>query len=192
MPSPSRKDAQALASAAGEKPKQEAPPAKRERSCVWTEDSQFNLASWVAGKLQATLQAYDIPDVGKLELTFRELSGEENREIEAMLSKAIADRSVYSEGDVMRFRNVAITAASIVAVNRKPWPGLAPDGQERRLAVRERTDLLRSSSKQTMIDLYVKCCSDFQQELLELMGRVDPKLFASPSGNSAATSPFAE
>jgi len=203
MPTPSRKDASALAPATGGPPAaaapKEAPPAPpvaRERVCVWTDDSQFNLASWVAGKLRATIQVYDIPNVGKLELAFRELTGEENREIDSMLAKAVGDKSVFSQGDVMRFRNVAITAASITAMNRKPWPEIAkneddPEGK-RRMSVKDRTDLLRSSTGQTMLDLYIKTCGDFQDELLQLVRGVDPKLFASLSGSSAATSPSAE
>jgi len=202
MPTPSKKDAQALASAAGS-PKAAPPaaepapaPAARKRFCEWSDDSQFNLESWVAGKLRATVVAYDIQKVGKLEITFGELSGEDNREIDAMLARAVSERSVFSEGDVMRFRNVAITAASITAMNRKQWPEVPkaegdPEGK-RRLGVRERTDLLRSTTKQTMLDLYVKACGDFQDELLELVRGVDPKLFASPSGSSVEPSLSAE
>ena len=203
MPSPSRKDAAALAAVAGEAPKApaaapapvDAVPAARERVFKWTDDSQFNLESWVAGKLRATIEVYDIPNVGKLELTFREITGQENRELDAMMAKAVTDQSVFSQGDVMRFRNVGITAASIVAVNGKPWPEIQktekdPEGK-RKLSVDERTTLLRESTKQTMLDLYVKATADFQDQVLQLVQRVDPKLFASPSGSSGPTSPSA-
>jgi len=167
----------------------------RERICKWTDDTQFNLESWVAGKLRATLEVYDIPNVGKLELTFRELTGQENREIDAMMAQAVTEQTVFSEGDVMRFRNVAITAASIVAMNGKAWPEITktkddPEGK-RRLPVSERTDMLREQTKQTMLDLYVKATADFQDQVLQLVQRVDPKLFASPSGSSAPRSPSA-
>jgi len=204
MPTPNRKDASALASAAGGAPKASEPapaaaspaaaiPARRERVCKWADDSQFNLESWVAGKLRATVEVYDIPGVGKLELTFRELSGQENREIDAMMARAVAEQSVFSEGDVMRFRNVAITAASIVAINGKPWPEMPktdkdPEGK-RRMSVEARDSLLREQTKQTMLDLYVKATADFQDQVLQLVQGVDPKLFASPSGSSARRSP---
>ena len=205
MPKPSSKDASALASAAGGAPKPSeaapapagaAPPvvAPRLRICQWTNESQFNLASWVAGKLRATLVAYDIPDIGKCELTFRELSGQENREIDAMVAEAATERTIFSEGDVMRFRNVAILAGSLVAINGKAWPEIPKTDKEaepkrRQVSVADRTELIRSQTNQTMLDIYVRTVADFQEELLQLVRVIDPKLFASPSGSSAESSP---
>lgn len=206
-PAPSRKDAAALASAVGEPKGAPAPapkatpapvqPARRQRVCAWVDDSQFNLASWMGGKLRATLEVFNIPDVGKCEVTFRELTGQEFREIDAMVARAVGERSIWSEGDVARFRNVAHTAAAIVAVNKKPWPEPRKkkgeeDGEPRQPSVEERTTILRTSMGQTMLDLYVKAASDFNDELIEMVRGVDPKLFASPSGTSEEPSPSVE
>lgn len=200
MPKPNTKDAAALAAAAGT-PEASTAPAPAEpkkpyvRTCVWSDDSQFNLESWIAGKLRATIVAYDIPGIGKCELTFREMSGQDNREIDAMMAQAANKRTIFSELDVARFRNVAITAASITAINKRPWPEIKKTADDpeakRRMPVEERDELLRGQIGQTMLDLYVKATSDFQEALLDLVRAVDPKLFASPSGGSEAPSPSA-
>lgn len=202
MPKPSQKDASALAAAAGtgaDAPS--APPVvakpeperkKPERVCVWSNESQFNLESWVAGKLRATIVAYDIPTIGKCELTFREPTGQEYRDIDAMVAHALNARTLATDGDVLRFRNVALTAACLVSLNGKPWPEPRkpknPGEESEPWTLDERTSLLRKSH-QSLLDLYVKAAADFQEQLLDLLKAVDPKLFASPSGGSEATSP---
>lgn len=150
----------------------------RVRQCVWVDDAHFNLESWVAGKLRATIEIYNIEGVGSTTATFREVTEDEIAAVDAMV--AAARVKFWSDPGLFRYRNIGACAMSIVAIDGKPWPA-----SKSPLSVVEQVELFRKGRTQVQMDMFLKAYGDFSAELMEKMGVVDPKLFASPSGASA-------
>lgn len=154
------------------------PPPRVERKFNWTNETQFNLASWIVGKLRATIELWSVPDVGSMSVTLREATEDDCSAVDAII--ASKRHTFILDGHLMRARDLGYAAMAITLIDGQPWA-------DEKLDVKGRMALLLKDRGQTQADLLLHAYREFEAELGWMMQSVNPKVFSPiPSGNSAA------